>query len=274
MPYISSKSQELLVKKLDLLRARGLDAALMSKLNLQFSVEFAFNLAATNGSKISLKDSYKIASSIPTHASFQEQEEFLQIRKALDEIISSALKDQILEQHLVDKVSMMLSCKPCKIAKTLSWLRAHDRLEHPVDLCVNFINLALAESEDTSRIMPLLINHILLKAKLPLAIVLYNDRKRYQRIVKQKLNKELAEFIAQTVLRSIEIHLEASDQDGCQRQHLSLQELSKGSKYSEAYLRKLALSGKLEAYKIGRNWMSTREALENYQSGKRKAARS
>ncbi len=271
MTYLSSRSQELLVSKLSELRARGIDPALSTKLNQQFSVEFAYNLAAIKGSSISLKEAYKIASGIPVHASLLEQEEIIKIRKALDEIVSSALKDQILEQNLVDKVSLLISDKPAKLGKTLAWLRSYERLEHPVDLAVDLIFKALAETEDSRAILLLLINHVLLRARLPLALIQYNDRKRFHRLIKTRELKALAEFINQAILRTIEIQLEASDTNDCERQHLSLQELSQGSEYSEAYLRKLALSGKLEAYKIGRNWVTTKEALVNYTTGKRKS---
>jgi|GEM_PF-3177623 len=273
MSYLSTKSSELLKHKLAELRARGINPATSSKLKEQFSVEFAYNLLAIQGSKLSLTEAYKIATGISIYAPVEEVQGFINLRLALDLIISSALKDQILEQHLVDEVAKLIGLGDCKLGKTLAWLRMNDRLEHPIDLAVDFILEAECEAAKSEYLVLLLINHIFMRARLPLTIILYNDRKRYARLLaeaKSGQRQALAEFVNQAMLRSLETELEATDADDCQRQHLSLQELSQGSEYSEAYLRKLALSGKLEAYKIGRNWMSTREALANYTAGKRK----
>ena len=45
---------------------------------------------------------------------------------------------------------------------------------------------------------------------------------------------------------------------------MSLEELSKEGPYSANYLRKLATQGKLEAFKEGRNWLSSKQALKEY----------
>ena len=272
MAYLSTNSSNLLKRKLAELRARGINPS--STLNEQFSLEFAFNFAALAGSTLTLAEAYKIATGLAVLATVEEVQKFLNIRKALELVISSALKDQILEQQLVDKLADLICAQPIKLGKTLAWLRASERLEHPIDLAADFMLEALRESALAKEINLLLINHILLRARLPLTIVLYNDRKRYQRLLglaAQGKKAGLAEFLNQSLLRSIETELEAND--ACSSEHLSLQKLSEGTEYSEAYLRKLALAGKLEAYKIGRNWVSTREALENYTATKRKSLR-
>ncbi len=276
MSYLSTNSSELLKHKLAELRARGINPSTSSKLKQQFSVEFAYNLLAMQGAKLSLAEAYKIATGINVYAAVNEVQQFINTRSALDLIISSALKDQVLEQYLVDEAAKLMGLNNCKLCSTLAWLRTNDRLEHPVDLAVDFILQASAEAPPSQYLQLILINHILMRARLPLTIILYNDRKRYTRLLKLALAAKpagLAELINQSILRSLETELEATDLDDCQRLHLSLQELSEGAEYSEAYLRKLALAGKLEAYKIGRNWMSTREALENYSNGKRKSYR-
>lgn len=48
------------------------------------------------------------------------------------------------------------------------------------------------------------------------------------------------------------------------QQLIPLSALSKQSKFSEKYLNLLARSGKLDAHKEGRNWLSSQAALENY----------
>jgi len=46
--------------------------------------------------------------------------------------------------------------------------------------------------------------------------------------------------------------------------YYSLLELSKGTAYSAKYLNLLARTGKLEAHKEGRDWLSTKEAVKRY----------
>jgi hypothetical protein len=47
-------------------------------------------------------------------------------------------------------------------------------------------------------------------------------------------------------------------------QYIGLEELASNGPYSAAYLRKLATQGKLEAFKKGRNWLSSKRALREY----------
>ena len=48
------------------------------------------------------------------------------------------------------------------------------------------------------------------------------------------------------------------------RKYLTLAEASQLCRYSAKYLNLLVRQGKLEAYKEGRNWMTTKEAIEKY----------
>ena len=101
-----------------------------------------------------------------------------------------------------------------------------------------------------------------------MAVILKNDRKRYYRVLALADNeqfKPICEFVAQAVIRSLNIYLKVlKPTKSKNKQFISLKELSKNSNYSAAYLRKLATQGKIEAIKDGRNWSSTKEALKNY----------
>ena len=125
--------------------------------------------------------------------------------------------------------------------------------------------------DGNGRTARLVMNILILEAGYPLAVILKNDRKRYYRVLsladKGKYGP-LCEFIAQAVLRSLNMYLKAlTPTHKKQEGFLSLKELAKGSKYSANYLRKLATQGKLEAFKKGRNWVTTKEAIERYAKG-------
>lgn len=80
-------------------------------------------------------------------------------------------------------------------------------------------------------------NLILLQKWYPLVSILKNDRKKYYRAL------EKADKGEQLVL---------------------LSKLAKTNPYSEKYLNLLVRSGKLEAHKEGRNWVSSQKALDDY----------
>jgi excisionase family DNA binding protein len=54
---------------------------------------------------------------------------------------------------------------------------------------------------------------------------------------------------------------------------ISLSEASTISNLSQDHLRRLAEQGKLEAKKIGRNWVTTKEAVEEYLEKRRPPGR-
>ena len=101
-----------------------------------------------------------------------------------------------------------------------------------------------------------------------MAIILKNDRRRYYRVLSEsdKGNyKNLCEFLAQSVIRSLNVYLGILKPSKKKEDKLlSLFELSKYCDYSPAYLKKLALSNKLEAVKKGRNWYSSEAAVKSY----------
>ncbi len=111
-------------------------------------------------------------------------------------------------------------------------------------------------------------NILLMNLGYPMAIILKNDRRRYYRVLSEADKgdyQNLCEFLAQSVIRSLNIYLNILKPSRKKEdQLLSLAELSKHCNYSPAYLKKLALSNKLEATKKGRNWFSSKRAINDY----------
>ena len=54
---------------------------------------------------------------------------------------------------------------------------------------------------------------------------------------------------------------------------LSLEDATKICHLSQDHLRRLAEQGKLKAQKIGRNWVTTREAVEEYLKNRKSSGR-
>lgn len=119
--------------------------------------------------------------------------------------------------------------------------------------------------DGNGRVARLLMNIILMRDGYPPAIILNNDRKRYISTLGSAGHGNFDPFfllVAQAVERSLDIYLMASGID--YGELISLSELSKKSEFSAKYLNKLARSGKLEALKLGRNWLSSDRALKRY----------
>ena len=122
--------------------------------------------------------------------------------------------------------------------------------------------------DGNGRTSRLVMNIVLMQAGFPLVIVLKNDRKKYYQ------NLSLADkgdytpfvnFIARAVERTLNIYMKIlmPNKKGKEK-FISLAELSKETKFTEKYLNLLARSGKLEAYKEGRNWVTSKDALKRY----------
>ena len=111
-------------------------------------------------------------------------------------------------------------------------------------------------------------NVLLLQSGYPLVIILKHDRKKYYRTLALADKGNYApfvQFIVQAVERSLDIYLKVLSPISRKTEtYESLLALSTGTQYSHKYLNLLARTGKLEAHKDGRNWVSSKEALARY----------
>ena len=72
-------------------------------------------------------------------------------------------------------------------------------------------------------------------------------------------------FIGRAIERTLIIYLNSIEPDQNEnRMFISLGEATNYCDYSQEYLSLLARKGRLAAVKINRNWMTTKEALEEY----------
>ena len=123
-------------------------------------------------------------------------------------------------------------------------------------------------ADGNGRAARLFMNLILMQKGYPMVVILKNDRQKYYRAL-EKADKgstqDIEKFIAQAVERSINMYLKAIQTNSNPKEQLiTLSELAKYGTFSEKYLNLLARSGKLEAHKEGRLWLSSRKALNDY----------
>ena len=122
--------------------------------------------------------------------------------------------------------------------------------------------------DGNGRTARLVMNVLLMQAGYPLVIILKNDRKKYYDVLSKADNgkyEPLVKFIAQSVERSLDIYLKTlTPATQKQEKFVTLTEISKTAPFSAKYLNLLARNGKLEAYKEGRDWLTSKEAVERY----------
>ncbi|MBF0330246.1 MAG: Fic family protein [Nitrospirae bacterium] len=153
----------------------------------------------------------------------------------------------------------------------IDWMRQNRKKLHSVELAA-ILHHRLANIhpffDGNGRTSRLVMNIILMQAGFPLVVILKNDRKRYYRSLAEADKGNYTPFvlfIAQAVQRSLDIYLRAlTPSQKKKEQFVSLAELAKDSRFSEKYLNLLARSGRLEAHKEGRNWLSSKKALQKY----------
>lgn len=129
--------------------------------------------------------------------------------------------------------------------------------------------------DGNGRTVRLLMNLLLMRAGYPPAIILKNDRKKYYDALNaannDKYNK-LYLLILQAVERSLNIYLQGAPGYAIDEEYQVISNLVEETQmpYSAEYVSLLARQGKIDAYKEGRNWLTTKSAVEHYMELRRR----
>jgi len=156
------------------------------------------------------------------------------------------------------------------MADLIKWVQKNIKNLHPIELATIFhhqITHIHPFFHGNGRTARLAMNILLMQNGYPLVIILKNDRKKYYDVLEKadKGNLEsLIKFLAQAVEKSLNIYLNTIDRSFWKKKLLPLSSLAKKTTYSEKYLNLLARTGKLDAHKEGRNWLSSLEAIIEY----------
>jgi Fic family protein len=291
-------------KKRELDSFRPFPGELVRKLEEQFTVEWTYNTNAIEGNTLTLQETELVINrgltignkSLKEHfeainhkEGIQYLYDFVQKKKELDEGTVLALHKKILKNineteggHYRAPNDMItgavhISPSAIKIQKLMNeffeWYYAQKTKLSIAELAA-WVHYKLVYIhpfiDGNGRTARLLMNLILIQSGYPPAIILNVDRQKYYRVLKEadreKYN-DYMNFIGRSIERSLLICLNAlkskndtEDKYG----YISLQEASKLCDYSMEYLSYLARTGKLQAIKIRRNWMTTREAVLDY----------
>lgn len=121
--------------------------------------------------------------------------------------------------------------------------------------------------DGNGRTVRLAMNLLLMKAGFPPAIILTNDRIKYYSALNDANNgryEKLMLLMSQALERTLNIYLNAFPGNTLEYTEISNLVEEENLPYGQEYISLLARTGKIDAYKEGRNWLTTKEAVEDY----------
>lgn len=123
--------------------------------------------------------------------------------------------------------------------------------------------------DGNGRTVRLLMNILLMKEGYPPAIILKNDRKKYYQALNLAIKGDYSKLlllVAQALERSLNIYLNAFPATGYDTEYTEITHLAEDPDipYGQEYISLLARTGKIDAYKEGRNWLTSKVALQQY----------
>lgn len=121
----------------------------------------------------------------------------------------------------------------------------------------------------------LILQLVLLREGYPLTPILAQDGKHYKRCLRMAdkgVYTPLIQLICRSVERSLQIALRSSSTPvvGMHEIQLPLSRIAQRFPYSKKYLNLLVRMGRLEAYKKGRVWVTSSEAVKRYMEGRKR----
>ena len=289
-------------KKAELDKHRPLNPSIVSKLNEQFALEWTYNSNAIEGNTLTLHETEIVLKSGMTIGGKTVNEHLEAINHKdgiayIENIInqrSGLTEDVVKELHRlilkgIDDLeagcyrrtnvrifgARIIPPQAVKVKRLMDELfvwyyENYKQLEIP-ELAAHFHYKFVCIHpfiDGNGRVARLLMNLILMSNGYPPTVILKVDRKKYYRVLNQgnigDLNPFL-NFIGRSIERSLIIYLNSIKPNTSEKQgFINLREAAKYCDYSQEYLSLLARKGRLSAVKINKEWVTTREAIEEY----------
>lgn len=287
---------------------RPLPEPAVRKLREQFGIEMTYNSNAIEGNSLTLKETFLVINEgitikgkpLKDHLEAKSHTEALKyLYELVDKDMRSTLSERLvreLNQIVLQDIDKEWAGRyrssnvliagadhtppeavevPQLMQELIDWMRQNRKVLHPVELAAvlhhRLVNIH-PFFDGNGRTSRLVMNVVLMQAGFPLVVILKNDRKKYYRTLGEADRGNyvpFVRFIAQAVQRTLDIYLKVLTPARKNKElFISLAELAENSKFTDKYLNLLARTGKLEAHKEGRNWLSSKEALKRYLDGR------
>lgn len=312
MTYLNKNIMERIDEKLnELEKLRPISSAQVRKLQEQFALEMTYNSNAIEGNSLTQKETFLIINEgltikgkpLKDHLEVKDHYEaldylynFLKKDKSqtFSEVTIRTLHQIVLKdtepmdagRYRTGYVSITGSVHIPPDAAEISfqmreltgWIKKNKNKLHIVELAaivhhkIAFIHPFFDGNGRTAR---LIMNLLLMQAGFPMVVILRNDRKKYYDTLSKADkgdNVPFVRFVAQAAERSLNIYLKTLIPSKSKK-YLPLSEIARLTPYKSKYLNLLSRHGKIDAYKIGRNWLTTLDAIKRYQSGRKRNRR-
>ncbi|MCW5201401.1 Fic family protein [Desulfobulbus sp. US4] len=300
--------KSILGKKRALDTYRPLPPAIVKKLEEEFSIAWTYNSNAIEGNTLTLQETEIVLNSGITIGgkTVNEHFEVVNHKNGIDFIKSLVEKKESLTEDTVKKVHSLIlrsiddseaghyrrqnvrilgarhippqSFKiPRLMNDFIEWFHTNEYSISPPELAAEIhykIVMIHPFIDGNGRVARLLMNLILMKHGYPPAIILKVDRRKYYRVLNEaNLGKSepYEDFIGRAIERSLILYLNSIEPDQTEeKMFITLKEAARYCDYSPEYLSLLARKGRLAAVKMNnKDWMTTKEAIEEYIRSKR-----
>ncbi|WP_035655797.1 Fic family protein [Flavobacterium filum] len=128
--------------------------------------------------------------------------------------------------------------------------------------------------DGNGRTVRLAMNLLLMRKGFPPAIILKNDRKKYYEALNQANSgnyQKLILLMSQALERTLNIYFSSLPDNDYDFQKISnIVSEPNELPYGQEYISLLARQGKIDAHKEGRNWFTTKKAIEEYMANRKR----
>lgn len=294
--------ERLYEKKARLETSRPLPNSALHRIKEDLTLEWTYNSNSIEGNTLSLKETQMVLQEGITvkGKSLREHFEAYNHEKAIDYLYTLVNKDytlrsiDILSLHglvlrsIEDDYAGRLRNGGVRIVGANFTPPSANKVSDLLDQLITFINdnpLGLSDIilasifhhklvwihpffDGNGRTVRLAMNLLLMRRGFPPAIILKNDRKKYYQTLNQA-NKgnyyKLCLLMLQALERSLNIYINAlpGNQYG-DYEPISNIVSEPDVPYGQEYVSLLARQGKIDAYKEGRDWLTTKAAVQSY----------
>lgn len=160
------------------------------------------------------------------------------------------------------------------MADLISWYNTEGQKLHPIIRVSVFHHRFVwihPFFDGNGRTARLIFNLLLMSTGFPPAIILKVDRKKYYNSLNASNLGDYQKFfllVAQAAERSLSLYLGGLESRLNDYKSISDIVSEPGVPYGQEYVSLLARRGKIEAYKEGRVWYTSKDAIETYRSGR------
>jgi Fic family protein len=296
-----STFERLYQKKQDLQASRPLPNIALNKIRESLSIEWTYNSNSIEGNTLSLRETQMVLQEGITikGKSLREHFETYNHDKAIDYLFSIINDDYILRsidilslhnlvlRSIEEDFAGRLRNGGVRISGANFVPPNANKVSDLLDELIDFVNTNPLELNDielaaifhhklvwihpffdgNGRTVRLAMNLLLMRCGFPPAIILKNDRTKYYEALNQANNgnyQKLMLLMCQALERSLNIYLNAMPDNNTDFQKISDIVSEPSSPYGQEYVSLLARTGKIDAYKEGRNWFTTKEAVADY----------